>query len=103
MVDHNFNSNPIEMDTTGTIYKISSGSGGFKASYESARVHREEDGTYTVKFTTPTNVSTVRESIESVSEAIKLCRKKAGGINKGMPGSGKIDVPEFDYDRIPEE
>lgn len=102
MVNQNFNPDPIVNETSGIIYKISSGSGGFKASYESAKVYREEDGTYTVKYTTPANVSTVHKDIDSATESIKKCRKKARRINKGMPGNGKIEVPKFDFDRIPD-
>jgi hypothetical protein len=104
MVEQTFDFEPIQNDTRGSVYNVSSGSTGFKASIESVKVWREEDGTYKINFSTPTNVTEKENGIETASEAIVKARKIAGrSISKGMPGSGKIDVPDFDMDSIPEE
>lgn len=103
MVSHNLNTEPIENDESGRVFSVSSGSGGFKADYEKVAVDRQADGTYEIKKITPAGAHNLEEGIESGKEAIRKGYKHASGINKGMPGSGKIDVPEVDFDSIPDE
>jgi len=104
MVSQNLDTEPIENDERGRVYSVSSGSGGFKASHEKLAVDRQEDGTYEIKLITPAGVHDLEEGIESGREAIKKGHKLAGRkISKGMPGSGKISVPDVDFDDIPEE
>lgn len=104
MVNEMYNPEPIENDERGRVYSLQSGSGGYKASTETLAVDRQEDGTYTLKFMSPASVMTIEEGIEDGREAIVEGREQAGRrISVGMPGSGKIDVPEFDLDQIPDE
>lgn len=104
MVNETYNPEPIENDESGRVYKLQSGSGGFKASSESVMVDRKEDGTYRIGFLTPASSMDIETGIETAREAIVEARKVAGRrISVGMPGSGKIAVPDFDLDKIPDE
>lgn len=92
---------PVKEDEAGGVYSLSSGSGGYKASMEMVEAYREENGTYTIKYTTPISVSELHTGIESLEKAIKIVRKEAPQrVNIGMPGTGKVEVPDFDFDRI---
>lgn len=103
MVNQEFSPEVISGDRNGSVYLISSGSGGYKASYEAVKVFQDPDETYTVKFISPASVTTVEEEVPTAEEAIKLARGQAQSINIGMPGTGKITVPDFDMSQIPEE
>lgn len=104
MVNETYNPEPIENDERGRVYSLQSGSGGYKASSETVAVDRQSDGTYTLKFMSPASVMTIEEGIEDGREAIAMGRREAGRrISVGMPGSGKIEVPDFDLDQIPSE
>lgn len=104
MVNEMYDPSPIENDERGRVYSLQSGSGGFKASSEKVAADRREDGTYRIVFISPASAMDIEEGIESGREAIRKARNEAGRrISVGMPGSGKIDVPDFDLDDVPEE
>lgn len=104
MVNEMYNPTPIENNEMGRVYSLQSGSSGFKASSEKVAADRLEDGTYRIVFTSPASARDIEKGIESGREAIRKAREEAGKrISIGMPGSGRIDVPDFDLDKIPEE
>lgn len=104
MANEMYDPSPIENDERGRVYSLQSGSGGFKASSEKVAADRKEDGTYRIVFVSPASVMEIEEDIESGREAIRKARQEAGRrISMGMPGSGKIEVPEFDLDDVPDE
>lgn len=103
MVNQEFSPEVITEDRHGSVYLISSGRGGRKADYEAVKVFQDPEGTYSVKFISPASVTTVEEGVPTAEEAIKRAREQAQSINVGMPGTGKITVPEFDMSQIPDE
>lgn len=103
MTEQVFNAYIIENESEGTVYKISSGSGGHNADYEFIGVTRNSAGEYDVKFGSPSGVKEVKTEVKTAREAIEIAREKASEfISKGMPGSGKITVPDFDLSQVPE-
>jgi hypothetical protein len=102
--DQHFYPKPVEEDEKGGVYSLSSGSGGYKASIESVEVKREKDGTYKIRYTCPIDVVKIEDGIEDLETAIKKARDIAPErVSVGMPGTGKVEVPDFDFSRLPEE
>jgi hypothetical protein len=104
MVNEKYDPTIIENGEQGRVYSLQSGSGGFHASSEKVAADRRDDGTYRIIFVSPGGSTDIEKGIESGKEAIQKAREEAGKrISVGMPGTGRIDVPDFDLDKIPEE
>lgn len=102
--NQHFNPKPVENRDRGMLYSLASGSGGYKASAEKVRAFRTQDGKYNVKFISPAGSKNIEEDIESPEEAIRKVREEAvKRVSVGMPGSGKVELPDFDFSRVPED
>lgn len=104
MPKEKFNPEIISEDNTGIVYSLSSGSGGFHASFEEVRVKRTSESQYFIEFVTPSGSEPISEEVSDAEDTIRAARAYAAeNVYVGMPGSDLIEIPAFDFTAIPDE